>query len=442
MDGWEGPRKKNTIPRPAKLPFQESMATVTSAGLTPTVPGMGTVRVISMGAAKSLSSKNRSPSGNVDGLTRTPSPFTLFRHAITTTEPGNPVPLIDPTMVTASVSKTRCTYAASGTSGFTHTSVNKSRVTSTQLMVSGAGESMRNLYKAHENIGKQLPSGCMAAVKATDLDLDMTLCSWASFPMPLPCSSFDVSNATHAKYLSSGAQNDVYVRVVNGKKCVLKCARPLVCAKSFGDYLSVDGFVRHKNLVRELLHNTGCGASFPSAFFTMSGRICSVMPFIAGEQLLTWAQRVRDADEIVRVEAQILHALCELRSRGVCHNDVHSQNIMITKLVTSERVVQAACIRNAPRFVFSTRYVPVLVDWDRCATRRDSACGFQSILASSMMGHCTEFGDLFDYVARTLRHDGSHMHPTFMLDVARRMGVINRAAVPETACARVDAVLR
>ena len=115
---------------------------------------------------------------------------------------------------------------------------------------------------------------------------------------------------------------------------------------------------------------------------------------------------------------------------------------MITKLVTSERVVQAACIRNAPRFVFNTRYVPVLVDWDRCATRRDSACGFQSILASSMMGHAKGFGDLCDYVARTLRHDGSHLYPTFMLDVARRMGVMNRAAVPETASARVDAVLR
>ena len=123
---------------------------------------------------------------------------------------------------------------------------------------------MRNLYKAHENIGKQLPSGCMAAVKATDLDLDMTLCSRHRFQCLCPVHHL-TCQTQHMKYLSSGAQNDVYVRVVNGKKCVLKCARPLICVKSFR-HSSVDGFVRHKNLVRELLHNTGCGASFPPHF--------------------------------------------------------------------------------------------------------------------------------------------------------------------------------
>ena len=62
--------------------------------------------VLSAWAYKSLHPKSKSVRKFGRSTCSASSPFTLCRLAMTTTEPGNPVPLIDPTMVTASVSKT------------------------------------------------------------------------------------------------------------------------------------------------------------------------------------------------------------------------------------------------------------------------------------------------------------------------------------------------
>lgn len=237
----------------------------------------------------------------------------------------------------------------------------------------------------------------------------------------IECSSLCMARAknAHLAPLSRGAQNAAFIR----DGVFMKVSKRGVDMLGGYDW---DEFLNEKDRVRASLR-FNCAStrnmwSFPDKFWMAcvngTQRLCSETRLVMGEPLLSWARRLRHRSELWAVEMQLMACLWALQEACVYHNDCHPNNVMISKGCVESRTMHVM----GRAYTVQTRYTPVLVDWDKCTTRRDSHITRHVFRALSMFGgHCA-VKDAVDYVAGTLSDDGHH-YATTMPCVAAFLGL-------------------
>lgn len=238
------------------------------------------------------------------------------------------------------------------------------------------------------------------------------------------CSSLCMSQAKRKCLppLSRGAQNFAFIK--NG-------AVFMKVSKRGVDMLSGCAwheFLKEKNKVRALLRDNVAAAQCAPAFTTkfwmsyVNGtiRLCSESPLVVAESMISWGRRLRDECELWAVELQLMGCLWTLQDAGVFHNDCHANNVMVKKGTVQQRSVHVL----GQHYTVQSRYTPVLVDWDKCSTKRDSHVTRHVFRALNLFGGSCCVFDAVDYVAGTLCDDGSCHYATLMPSVAAFMGLV------------------